>query len=225
MKPEPQDIQTELASVVAHVRAPESLQRSVAALVQEAEVGNATRSSRRLRSRPLLPRLRLLAAGALGAAAILAALLALEGATTRAPTVSQVSHLALSAATRPAPGESAGNPRVLAAAVEGLHYPYWGTELGWQAVGARHDRLRGRAVTTVFYADRQARRVGYAIVAGGPLAVPRGSAVRWHGVVFHVLRSGGATIVTWRQDGHTCVLAARGVGSDTLLRLAGWSRS
>jgi hypothetical protein len=225
MNPEPQDIQTELASVLAQVRAPESLQCSVATLMREAEAGHGARGSRRARSRPLLPRLRLLATGALGAAAILAAVLVLAGANTHAPTVSQVSRVALSTATRPAPGESPGDPRALAAGVEGLHYPYWGAALGWRAVGARSERLGGRAVTTVFYADHWGRRVGYAIVAGGPLALPRGTGVRWHGVGYRVLRSDGATVVTWRQEGHTCVLAARGVDSGTLLRLAGWSRS
>jgi hypothetical protein len=37
-----------------------------------------------------------------------------------------------------------------------------------------------------------------------------------------VLRSGAATIVTWLRDGHTCVLAARGVDASVLLRLATW---
>jgi hypothetical protein len=221
MKPEEHHIERELANVLTQVRAPESLQRSVAGLVREAEAGDRRRAARRV-----LPRLRLVAAGALAATAILAAVLALSAATTPAPTVSQVSRLALGTATAPAPGESPHEPRVLASSVEGLHYPYWGAALGWQAVGARSDRVRGRAVTTVFYADGQAKRVGYAIVAGRPLALPRGgTAVRWHGIAFRVLRSGAATTVTWRQDGHTCVLAARGVGSEELLRLAGWSRS
>ncbi|HEY3186282.1 MAG TPA: hypothetical protein VGJ70_02325, partial [Solirubrobacteraceae bacterium] len=38
-----------------------------------------------------------------------------------------------------------------------------------------------------------------------------------------VLQHRGATVVTWRRDGHTCVLASREAGVARLVRLAAWT--
>ena len=38
-----------------------------------------------------------------------------------------------------------------------------------------------------------------------------------------VLRHGGAAVVTWRRDGHTCVLASRQASAERLVRLAAWT--
>jgi hypothetical protein len=43
-----------------------------------------------------------------------------------------------------------------------------------------------------------------------------------HGVRFAVLRDAGATIVTWRRGGRTCVLASRDASAAALLRIAAW---
>src|SRR5579872_7515156 len=60
--------------------------------------------------------------------------------------------------------------------------------VGWRAVGARTDTVGGRVVTTVLYADRRGRRIGYSIVAGSALAIPAGNAmVVRRGRGFHVL--------------------------------------
>jgi hypothetical protein len=202
----------------AMVQAPDRLRRSIQTLGADA----ATAPRRRKR------RLRLVSAVALSATAAVAAVLALTASTPpiRAPTVLQAAQLALRPATLPAPAESARDHGLLASSVDGISYPYWGGRLGWQAAGARTDRLGGHAVTTVFYADGSSRRIGYAIVAGSPLAVPaHATVVEQAGVRFGVLQSPGATVLTWREAGHTCILAARGVPSATLLRLASWRRS
>jgi hypothetical protein len=45
-----------------------------------------------------------------------------------------------------------------------------------------------------------------------------------NGTRFAVLREGDATIVTWRRDGHTCVLAGRGAGvEEQLVAFASWA--
>ena len=40
---------------------------------------------------------------------------------------------------------------------------------------------------------------------------------------YRVLHTGGTTVVTWLRDGHTCILAARGVDASVLVDLATWS--
>ncbi|MGH2855467.1 MAG: hypothetical protein ACRDLF_14895, partial [Solirubrobacteraceae bacterium] len=184
-------------------------------------------SARRAR-RPV--RLRLQAAVAVAVVAAVAVVLALttggSGTPTAAPTLLQASSVALSPSTQAAPAESSRNRHLLAASAAGISYPYWGGELGWRAAGARTDTVGGRTVTTVLYTDRNARRIGYSIVSGGVLPVPAGStAIERHGMRFHVVAAKGATVVTWREAGHTCILTARGVGARTLVHLASWERS
>jgi hypothetical protein len=142
-----------------------------------------------------------------------------------APTVLQAARLALRPAALAAPAQSSQNSDVLDRSVEGVAYPYWEDSSGWRAAGARTDRLAGRTVTTVFYtygprAHSGAHRIGYAIVAGHALAVPVGREVSSGGIDFRVLASEGATVVTWRRAGRTCILAARGVAGATLVHLA-----
>jgi hypothetical protein len=194
------------------VRAPASLHRSLEELVHSAP-------SRR-RRRALAPAMRLAGVGALAAAAVAALVLALGGSSTHAPTALEAAQVALAPASLASPAENPSRHGVLEASVEGVSFPYWGGEHGWPAVGARSDRLDGRAITTVFYAARNGKRVGYAIVAGRPLAAPTGGTVLQRGGVrFAVLDSAGATVVVWQEAGHTCILAARGVPAPTLLRL------
>jgi hypothetical protein len=170
---------------------------------------------------------RLAGAVAFAAAVAVALVLALTtGGGASAPTVPAVASVGLRTATRPAPAESPHDSRLLAVSAAGISYPYWGGKLGWEAAGARTDTVGGRTVTTVFYTDRRARRIGYSIVSGGALTVPAGSAVvQRRGVSFHVVSRANPTIVTWREAGHTCILAARGVDAGTLVRLASWERA
>ncbi|HWX44943.1 MAG TPA: hypothetical protein VNY52_06440 [Solirubrobacteraceae bacterium] len=193
---------------------------------RDARAPLARRRSRPAWRRAVRPaRMRLGLAGALAAAALLVLALALPTGGSRTPTVLQASAVTLRAATRAAPLESPHNPHQLAASAAGLPYPYWGGTLGWQAAGARTDHVGGRTVTTVFYTDSRARRIGYSIVSGGPLPLPAGTAVVAHGLRFHIVNAPHSTIVTWREAGHTCILAARAVDPSTLVRLAAWERA
>ena len=195
------------------VPAPQHLHERVQAMVQE----RAAPARRRTRSWGL--------AGAAAAAAALAIalVLALGGSSGGGLSMSRATALTQSPATQPAPAESPHRHSQLAVSVDGIPFPYWDERFGWKATGARVDRVAGRTVTTVFYADRQGRRVGYAIVHGTPAPQAAAGPVQWwHGTAFHIGSAGGATVVSWYRSGHLCVLAARGVPSATLLRLAAW---
>ena len=159
--------------------APDSLHRQVESLI-----AGRPRFARRptgARARASAPRSfgaapRLAAIGGIAAAAAAVAIaVSLSGGASSALSLRQASALTLSPATTSAPRESASNRAELAAAVEGVSFPYWGERFGWRSTGARSDRVGGRAVTTVFYADGRGRRIGYAIVAGAP--APRPAAV------------------------------------------------
>jgi hypothetical protein len=208
-------------SSLESVHAPAELHRSVQVLVAGASHSRRRRPRRRLA-------LRLLAPGALAAAAVAALLIALTSGGSGAPTLLKAADVALAPATLPAPAQSVSRQSELTRSVEGIAYPYWQDSFGWRATGARVDRLAGRMVTTVFYAPQEsahtgAGRIGYAIVAGVPLPLPHGGTeITDRGIAFHLLSTRGATVLTWRRAGHTCVLAARGVSSATLVHLAAW---
>jgi hypothetical protein len=208
------------------VRAPDTLRRSIEQMADDA----AARPRRRValpRLQAPIPmgagslRLRLAGAGALvAAAAAVVVAIFLSSGSPSTPTMLQASRVALAPATLASPTENPRDRTHLAASVEGLAYPYWGGQRGWPAAGARRDRLGGRSVTTVFYTSRSGARVGYAIVAGRPLAEPTtGTVLSRGGVRFRVLDAAGATVVTWREAGHTCILAARGVPARVMVRL------
>jgi hypothetical protein len=154
-------------------------------------------------------------------AVTVAALVVLLGGSggASAPTVPQTAHLALAAATSPAPAEDAAHRDLLRLRVGGIAFPYYGRTAGWEATGARTDTLGGRRVVTVFY-TAHGHRVGYAIVGGAPLAAGGGKLVTEGGVSYWLQRTRGAELITWRQAGHTCVIAGRKVGTGTLLELA-----
>lgn len=196
--------------------APPALQHTIATMATD----------RRARPRRAVARrFSLAGVGALAAAATVAVVLALTTGGANAPSVAEASKLALRPATVASPRENPSNHALLASSVDGVAYPYWGKRFGWRTDGARSDRLAGRTITTVFYANSRAQRIGYSIVDGKALPVPAGRAVAWRGVSFRVLQSGAATVVTWRRAGHTCILTARDVPSKTLLALASWQRT
>ncbi|HVR05317.1 MAG TPA: hypothetical protein VMS02_04695 [Solirubrobacteraceae bacterium] len=223
MTPRP-TTESELVDFVrsADVRAPEELHAKVDALIAAHPA--------RVRRWPRLPAPRraglpgLAAAGALAAAVAVVLVVSLSGGGNAPLSVERASALTLRGATAPAPGESVGNHEQLAAAVDGIAFPYWQEHFGWRSTGARSDRLDGRTVTTVFYEDPQGRRIGYAIVAGMPAPRLNGGAVAWReGVPYHVLSEHGVQAVTWTRDGRLCVVSGRGVDSATLLQLASWA--
>ncbi len=221
----------EIAPLAATVDAPESLHRRIEAMIaQDAPDAQASRRSGDSRA----PR-RLLGLGTLRtstvavatvAVAVVVALALMVGGTGKSPSatlnVRQAAALALSAATGPAPAENGSDRSQLRVSVGGVPFPYWQERFGWRGVGMRSDMVAGRSITTVFYANGAGKRVGYAIASGRAPTVRIGTIVHRWGVSYRVLSSDGATVVTWRRDGHLCVMAGRGVSAHTLLSLAGW---
>jgi hypothetical protein len=85
----------------------------------------------------------------------------------------------------------------------------WEKSFGWRAVGRRDDTLSGRPVTTVYYRNGEGARLGYAVVSGEAIDADQpGREVTRKGKSYHVARAGRRTIVTWEQQGHTCVIEA-----------------
>lgn len=214
---------TILASL-ADVTASETLRRSV----QEMAFA-AARPRRPRRARMRLATASALAAAAAAAAAAAMLAIALSSGGAGGPTLLQAASLTLRPAVLAPPAQSTSQGGELARSVDGIAYPYWQDSLGWRASGMRTDELDGRMVTTVFYtAEPSAQggpgQVGYAIVAGGALPLPGGSSkLSAKGIQFYLASSNGASVLTWRRAGHTCILVARGVSEATLLRLASWT--
>lgn len=215
-----------LVQSTGEIAAPASLHASVAELTDATARGRARGRGRgrtavdRPQSAIWRPRASL---GLVAVAAVLIAVVsvALHGRT--APTVGSTARLALAPATGGAPSLSATDHDVLAIRPVGaprIPFPSYAHLTAWRATGVRHDTLSGRHVTTVFYSVA-GTRVGYSIVSGAPLSMPSGSTVRGPtGVRYVFVSSGGAHIITWRRDGHTCVIAGRSIARSTLLALA-----
>ena len=168
-------------------------------------------------------------AGALVAtlATALAAVLALAhpAGDPAPPSIADTAAIALRAPALPAPARDARVPELLHASAGGVRFPdYAYGRLGWRADGLRRARRGGREVVVVSYARATGgARAGYAIVAGPALRLAAGAPrILRHGVQFAVLRHAGATIVTWRRSGHTCVLVSRDASAEVLLRMAAW---
>ncbi len=158
-------------------------------------------------------------AAAIGIAVVVAVVLV---AGSGAPTVAETAELADRGASAPAPAVDAGDSNLLAASVGGVAFPNYSKAFGWRASGERTDELDGRRATTVYYRSR-GREIAYSIVSGEALAWPGDArrAVR-EGIELRSLRLEGATVVTWRRMGRTCVLSGAGVSRDELLELAAW---
>jgi hypothetical protein len=221
--------ETELVELIRSidVRAPESLQQSVRSLIDGA---SERRAPARARAIALLARglgsapWPAVAGGAVTALAV-ALVLSLSGGGAAGPSLRQAAALTLRSATAGAPPESSSRRAELAAAVDGVPFPYWEGRLGWRSTGARSDRVGGRLITTVFYSDARGREVGYAIVAGPAPRVSGGETRLRDGNSYRLLRQNGTPVVTWLREGHMCVVSGRGVDSATLLRLASWRPS
>lgn len=185
---------------MAEVRAPQSLRE---AIERERE-----RAAARART-PFWRRHRLALASASAAAVALAIVaITLDTGGTTGPSLADVAAAARLEPTNAAPRPVGGTPPNLAARVGKLVFPDWEERFGWRAVGRRDDSLSGRSVTTVFYRNPDGARLGYAVVSGEPIGgEPPGRQVTRDGKTYHVARRGERTIVTWRQQGHTCVIA------------------
>ncbi len=205
----------EQESAIALVRgadppAPDSLRRWVDDQTRAAAAAPSRRRSHR-RITFALP------AVALVAAAVIAVIMI--ASTSGAPTLEQTSRLALAGAVAGPPPVASGDPVVLKIGNAGIRFPsYQATD--WRPIGARVDRVVGRTIVTVFYKTPGGNRVGYAIVSGSPIHV-KGGVPKWvEGVKFTFVSYGATRLVTWERQGHTCVIAGRGVNDQTLLHLA-----
>jgi hypothetical protein len=176
-------------------RAPEELHREVESLIAARSPGAP---GERISAGPFVTGRSRLGVGLAGATALsavvaLALVAGLSGGGSSEPSLDRASSLTLRPATAPPPEESHSHRAQLAAAVDGISFPYWEEHFGWRSTGARSDRLDGRTVTTVFYEDSRQRRIGYAIVAGTPAPPLHGGAVTWRGgVPYRMLTENGA---------------------------------
>ncbi len=209
------------------VRAPHELHDRVERMIAERTAPGSERRSRTAsgRSQPAFGR-RLAAGLALAGALVAVLVVALSSGSggTGGPSVNTASALTLRPATAAAPRENRNSGGTqLAAAVDGVPYPYWADRFGWRSTGSRIDRVGGRTVRTVFYSNARGQRVGYAIVAGTPAPQTSGGMVVWRdGTAYRLLGTGDVRIVTWLRHGHMCVVGGRGVSSARLLTLASW---
>src|SRR3954447_2987024 len=212
MKP-PDETHDEVGALIrataARVEAPASLRANVDELI----------APRRHRRGHL--RFGLAVAGSAAAALAVVLVLVLGGSSATGPSLADAATAALQPAAGPAPPADASRRALLDASIDGIAFPLWHDQFGLRATGARDDKLSGRRAVTVGYSGPGGARVGYTIVASPPLDVP-GSArrVTREGTGFAVWRSSGATVVTWRRAGHTCVLASRTLPASRLLELA-----
>jgi hypothetical protein len=196
------------------VRAPEELHRRIEALVAERTPARSRRQTA----------IRWGLSGAVALGALVAVLVvSLSGGGGSSLTLRTAVALTLRPATMAAPAEDRHNGTMLAATVDGVAFPYWEESFGWRSTGARVDRVDGRTVRTVFYADGHGHWIGYAIVAGTPAPQVSGGVVKQRaGTPYRIFTQDGARVVTWLRNGHLCVVAGHGVSAATLLALASW---
>jgi hypothetical protein len=166
------------------------------------------------------------AAGLGAAVVIVLVVLGLSGGDgAPAPSFDDAAQLALARPNAPAPAPDPGSTATVQAEIGGVRFPnYTYAWPRWRTAGARHDRVDGRDAMTVTYRGPEGD-VGYTIVDGGPLDEPAGARqVTAGGLRLAVVRRGGATFVTWRRGGHTCILASRVPGAlQQLVRFATWA--
>jgi anti-sigma factor RsiW len=228
-----------LLSRARDVTAPEPLRQSVQQLADQRGIhlrwpARRQRGSVSAPSKPRLAPRRAFGVAAAGgvvvAAAVVAVVLVLSGGSPSAPGLPRYLALGSGPSTMAPPAKSATQRNQLAIGVGSVAFPYWEDRFGWRAAGARVDRVAGRAVTTVFYANASGSRISYSIVAGtapgvhGSAAVySRGTTVSIGGVRYWLGSAGGSRIVLWNRAGHRCILTGRGVSGRSMLALASWN--
>jgi hypothetical protein len=157
------------------------------------------------------------------AAVALALALVLPGGTPGSPSVSDAAALASKGATAPAPVPSPGEPRgTIGDRLQDVYFPDWQGHFHAVAVGQRTDGLGGRPAVTVYYRWK-GKMVAYTIVSRPALSQPSASVTHKNGVALRTLSIDGRTVVTWRRNGHTCVISGPGLPASDLQRLAAWS--
>ena len=201
-------------------QAPAELHASVQALIDAEQA-----PERRARSRAW----RLAPAAAVAIVAIALAAVLLSSGSSSTPERQPGGATGAAPAHRTfARGEPGPHVRRCTRTAGGISFPYWRHDLGWRTSGARNDSYGGRSATTVFYTGPNAfgrHRAGRLHdPLRDPLPLPNDPGVVEHrGTRYYVLSHQGATVVTWRRNGHTCILAARGLAPETLLHLAAWA--
>jgi hypothetical protein len=207
--------------IVEVMRHAGAVERAPAALRARIEAGRPSASSRARR--------RVSYAGALAGAlaiVVLALVLILPAGTPGSPTLGQAAALALRGPRAPAPAPDPSAPSVkLGRDIEDVYFPNWTSRFGWRAIGQRSDRIGpdGRQAVTVYYRSvRSGWVLAYTIVGAPALRQPVALATRLEGTDLRTLRLGGRLVVTWRRDGHTCVLSAADVPASELQQLAAW---
>ncbi len=163
------------------------------------------------------PRLLAPLGAAVAAAAVVAIVVVSQGSGPL--SVTRTAQLALASPTHRAPAVDPGDTDLLSLNVGSIRFPDYEGQTGWRATGARSDQVDGRRIQTVFY-NIAGRQVGYSIVAGAALPIPPGPTHTIQGTRYVLTDTGSAQLVTWRQAGHTCIIAARHTTQHTLLKLA-----
>jgi hypothetical protein len=163
-----------------------------------------------------------LGAGLAAAAAVVVLLLVLVlPGSPAAPSLAEAASVGALPPNRPPPAPA--GPTLLRAEQDGVPFPRWGAKFGWVAVGERKATVKGRSVTTVHYRNpKTGNTASYTILGGSALADPEGAPeADVKGKDFYLPTVNGRRIVTWRREGHTCVL--QGTAPSLKLRqLASW---
>jgi hypothetical protein len=161
-------------------------------------------------------------AGALAAVALALALI-LPSGTPGSPSVSDAAALAIKGANQPAPVPDPDEPSgTIGDGIQDVYFPDWKGHFHAVAVGQRTDGLGGRPAITVYYRWK-GKMVAYTIVGLPALSQPNATVTNKRGVALRTLKIDGRTVVTWRRDGHTCVISGPGLSALDLQRLAAWS--
>jgi hypothetical protein len=225
------------ATVEAHIAASPQLsalyerERRVVAALHQASVSERAPADLRARIEAARPkratrtRRRIAYGGAVAgalAAVALAVVLLLPSGTPGAPSVSDAAALAARGATMNAPAPDPARPGAIRQNVGEIYFPNWSKAPGWRAVGTRTDVLGGHKAVTVYYQGRGAR-VAYTIVASPPLSQPRSQRTVVNGTKLWTFTANGRLVVSWRENGNTCVLSAKAVSAAALQRLAAWA--
>jgi hypothetical protein len=154
---------------------------------------------------------RALAGAGAAVAVLVAAIAALQAGSDEAsaPTLAEVEAFARLEATGPPPAKAGGDPPVLEQGVGAIQFPDWQQKFAWHEVGRRSAELSGRTVKAVYYRNPKGADLSYAIVDGAPLPeTPRGQEIVHEGKTYHLANSPDRTVVTWTQQGHTCLIVA-----------------
>ena len=154
-------------------------------------------------------------AGGLGLAV---AVLALPAGTQ--PSIEQAVSVAAAAPLAPAPTVDRADPRRLTAHVDDVWFPSW-RSLRWRAVARSSETVAGSPALTVHYARGDGVRIAYTIVRRTLPWPDRARVVTSNWTKLYVYADREQRLVTWRERGHQCVIAApRSLPASTLLALS-----